>query len=171
LQGKNWQALISLFFDDLVSCHFCWPKPFLTHPHFKFKIGPSMIEINFDNPLARQVRPCRRIVLEDGFDQGSIDPNWLRKIWIRRHGDGADYIILRNSRTQVPKGFTIEEEYKDGDVIPGEPERRILENKEGKMVVGLSVKVHVCNKNEGNGDKDGMWFKYEPLDGAEMEEV
>jgi hypothetical protein len=125
-----------------------------------------MIEINRENPLWQKVRPCRRIVLEEGVDPGSIDPNWSRKIWNK--DDGSEpYIVLRNSRTQVPKGFKITEEHKDGEIIPGEPEERIA-FKDGKIFLGPHVRVHTCKKR-GN-DANGMWYRYEPLEGAEMKE-
>lgn len=99
-----------------------------------------MIEINFDNPLVRVVRPCRRIV-SDGTP--ILDKSWRDKITDEQiWGDSGSYVISRR-RAQVPKGMKVEFE-----IAPGSDMSDWVYTVLGRRIIAENtyVPVHVCTR-------------------------
>ena len=110
-------------------------------------VRPLMVEINSE--FASRFRFCRRIVPEEGADLKCLDPNWVEKL--NRGINGRGDVILRKPQTQVPKGFKVVQEVKDGEVL------RVDTENDRKA-------VHVCNKLEARGFIDGISFRWIKLD-------
>ncbi len=114
-----------------------------------------MIEFNFDNPLARQIRACRRIVLQNGVDVNSIDPAWREKLIKGTIGSGGrSDIILSNPKTEVPKGFKVVAQMEDGQDM-GYPTNDF--DKVQKRA------VHICH-GHGKFDGNGMKYRWVPVE-------
>ena len=101
-----------------------------------------MIELNPERQHG--VFYCRRIIPEDDVDLSTLDRDWVRKL--NRGAGGRGDLILRNPRTQIPKGFKLVEEVSDGEVLGNDPY--------------LGQKVHVCNKEKASGFEKGMAVKW-----------
>jgi len=112
-----------------------------------------MLEINFDNTLFRNMRPCRRIVLEEGVDLEKIDSAWRKKL---ERGSGSGKrgdIILSRPQTKVPARFKVVEEIKEGEDMG-------LSHRE---IGGQEMKaVHICHGFVGFSRR-GMKFKWVPV--------
>lgn len=113
------------------------------------------MEYNFESPILRSVRFCRRIV-PDG--NPIFDSCYREKLERSREGTGGrNDLILRRKNTQLPRGFMVVEEIQEGADVTGVVVRsRISPLPEGKRA------VHVCNKQAPGrgGIVDGMAYRW-----------
>jgi len=115
-------------------------------------------EINFDNPILKNARFCRKIV-PDGSP--IIDPAWREKIdWEEEIFDNTGYILSRR-RSKVPAGTKVQFELQPGSDMSQYVDTSLIEYKEG----GKWVPIHICTREMGNWARVSLTRKPRGWDG------
>ncbi|KKQ53759.1 MAG: hypothetical protein US75_C0050G0001 [Candidatus Woesebacteria bacterium GW2011_GWC1_38_13] len=107
-------------------------------------------EINFDNPILKNARFCRRIV-RDG--KTIIDPAWREKIdWETKIYNSEGGYLLSRRRSEVPNGTKVQFELPLGSNMSQYVDTSAIEVRKS----GSWIPIHVCTREMGNSARYGI---------------